>query len=152
MTNNSSPAVPVTAEAVLRVTRSWIGTPYHHQASCKGAGTDCLGLVRGVWRELYGCEPQTMEPYSRDWTTTGTETLLIAARRHFIEVDPGTAAPGDVAIFRYRSGMAAKHCGIITDQDSFVHAMEGVPVSEVPFANWWHRRLAGVFRFPGVIS
>ena len=28
----------------------WIGTPYRHQASLKGVGCDCLGLVRGVWR------------------------------------------------------------------------------------------------------
>lgn len=28
--------------------RAWIGTPYEHQASCRGAGTDCLGLLRGL--------------------------------------------------------------------------------------------------------
>jgi NlpC/P60 family putative phage cell wall peptidase len=30
--------------------RAWIGTPDRHQASLKGMGCDCLGLVRGVWR------------------------------------------------------------------------------------------------------
>ena len=36
------------AEAVIAAARGWIGTPYLHQASLKGVGTDCLGLVRGV--------------------------------------------------------------------------------------------------------
>ena len=34
--------------------RGWLGTPYHHQASLKGVGCDCLGLLRGVWREVIG--------------------------------------------------------------------------------------------------
>ena len=48
---------------------SWVGTPYRDQASCKGAGCDCLGLVRGVWRAVIGPEPEAMPPYSRDWTS-----------------------------------------------------------------------------------
>jgi hypothetical protein len=35
---------------IIAEARSWIGTPYAHQASVKGIGCDCLGLVRGVWR------------------------------------------------------------------------------------------------------
>ncbi|MDG1118150.1 MAG: peptidase, partial [Flavimaricola sp.] len=29
---------------VVATARGWIGTPYLHQASCRGAGCDCLGL------------------------------------------------------------------------------------------------------------
>src|SRR5690606_4769974 len=36
----------------------WVGTPYRHQASLKGVACDCLGLVRGVWRSIYGLEPE----------------------------------------------------------------------------------------------
>ena len=39
---------------ILSEARDWLGTPYRHQASLKGAGCDCLGLVRGVWRALEG--------------------------------------------------------------------------------------------------
>ena len=34
----------------LAEARRWIGTPYQHQASVLGAGCDCLGVLRGVWR------------------------------------------------------------------------------------------------------
>ncbi len=45
-----------TAAAVVVEALSWVGTPYRHQAAQKGVGCDCLGLVRGVWRALYGSE------------------------------------------------------------------------------------------------
>lgn len=141
----------IAAGDVVRLARTWIGTPYHHQASRRGVGADCLGLVRGVWRELNGCEAQQPVPYTRDWSSgTGEETLLTAARRHLSEQPIDLVVPGSVLVFRYRAGLAAKHCGIVTAPDAFVHAMEGVAVSEVALTGWWQRRIAGVFAFPGI--
>ncbi len=45
---------------IVASARGWIGTPYVHQASTKGAGCDCLGLLRGVWREINGAEPESV--------------------------------------------------------------------------------------------
>ena len=71
------------ATEVLTETRGWIGTPYHHQASLKGVGTDCLGLLRGVWRALYGAEPEPVPAYTPDWAEPqGEERLWAAAERH----------------------------------------------------------------------
>ncbi|MFO0287190.1 MAG: hypothetical protein ACK51C_13080 [Brevundimonas sp.] len=68
-------------DLALAVARSWLGTPYRHQASLRGEGADCLGLVRGVWREVIGPEPQDAGPYSADWAErSGEERLLEAAR------------------------------------------------------------------------
>jgi len=39
---------------VLTLAQDWIDTPYQHQASVKHYGCDCLGFIRGLWRELYG--------------------------------------------------------------------------------------------------
>ena len=41
---------PLTRAAIVAEARAWIGTPYRHQASLKGIGCDCLGLLRGIWR------------------------------------------------------------------------------------------------------
>jgi NlpC/P60 family putative phage cell wall peptidase len=150
MNCTADPPAAITAVQIVRAARGWIGTPYHHQASRRGVGTDCLGLVRGVWREVYGCEPERPEPYTRDWSATGSETLLVAARRHFVEISGGDPAPGDVIIFRYRAGLPARHCAIVSSPESFVHAIEGAPACEVRFSSWWRRRVAGVFRFPEV--
>ncbi len=51
-----------TRAAIVVTARLWIGTPYLHQASLRGIGCDCLGLLRGVWRDLYGPEPEAPPP------------------------------------------------------------------------------------------
>ena len=64
------------AEACVAEARRWIGTPYLHQASVRGAGCDCLGLLRGVWRAVYGSEPEAVPAYTADWSepASGTES------------------------------------------------------------------------------
>ena len=142
----------VTREAIVTAARSWLGTPYHHQASVKGAGSDCLGLIRGIWRELYGPEPEVMPPYTRDWgDATGSETLLTAACRHLVRLkDVSAAGNGDVLVFRMRDEGVAKHAGILTATSRLVHAQEGLGVIEIELGRWWRRRAAAAFSFPGV--
>jgi NlpC/P60 family putative phage cell wall peptidase len=137
------------AEDVVVAARKWLGTPYRHQASLQSVGCDCLGLVRGVWRECYGAEPETAPPYSPDWAEAGgLETLADAAGRHLIAVDVQDLRAGDVLLFRWKAHLPAKHAGIATGPDAMVHAQEGVGVVEVSLSKWWQRRLAFVFRFP----
>lgn len=141
---------PMPARAVA-IARAWIGTPYHHQASVKGIGTDCLGLVRGVWRELYGHEAEVPPRYSADWAETGGhEAMIEAASRHLIPIAREQAAAGDVLIFRFKRGRIAKHAAIATGSDAMIHAVEGVAVSEVPISHWWRRHIAAAFRFPEI--
>ncbi|XBQ16278.1 MAG: NlpC/P60 family protein [Oceanicaulis sp.] len=132
---------------VLAEARGWIGTPYRHQASAKGAGCDCLGLVRGVWRAVIGPEPETPPPYTADWAERdGAETLLHAAGR--LLVPTGAAEPGDVLLFRFRPGVPAKHCAIVSGPGRMIHAWHGRAVCETALCPWWRRRIAGVFAFP----
>ena len=141
----------LTRAALVAEARAWIGTPYRHQASLKGVGCDCLGLVRGVWRAVVGPEPEAAPPYAPDWAEAGRDELLAAAAlRHLVAVAPDDIAAGDVLLFRWRAGLAAKHAAIVTTQGRMVHAHDGAAVAEVAIAPWWRRRLAYVFRFPGV--
>ena len=134
---------------IITIARDWIGTPYHHQASKKGVGCDCLGLVRGVWRQLYGNEIAVTPPYSRDWgEADNSEPLLTAAQKFLCPAPKQEVKPGDVLLFRMHPHSAAKHLGIMTGQRKMVHAMEGVAVSEVFLGSWWLRRRAGAFAFP----
>ncbi len=48
---------PFTRAALLTEARTWIGTPWHHQAAVKGAGCDCIGFVRGVAEPFIGPSP-----------------------------------------------------------------------------------------------
>lgn len=146
-------ACTITRAMIAATARTWIGTPYHHQASERGVGTDCLGLVRGVWRDLYAFDAELPPAYSRDWAeASGEETLLAAAARHLLSIHPAQARPGDVVIFRLRAGLIAKHAAILSTPTTFIHAMEGAAACEVPLGSWWRRRIAGAFSFPGVID
>ncbi|MEQ8746944.1 NlpC/P60 family protein [Pyruvatibacter sp.] len=140
---------PPNAARVLAIATSWLGTPYHHQASRKGAGTDCLGLIRGIYRELYGSEPEVPPAYTADWAeATRTETLHDAAARHLQPVPLGDAAPGDVLLFRMTPTAPAKHAGILAAGDTMIHAYAGREVCRTSLGRWWHARLAFAFRWP----
>jgi NlpC/P60 family putative phage cell wall peptidase len=153
----------LTRQDIVAEARSWIGTPYLHQASLKGVGCDCLGLVRGVWRALIGAEPERAPPYAPDWAeASGEEALAQAAARHLVAVplascQPSSASgggsgwgPGDVLLFRWRANLPAKHAAIVVSADTMVHAHDGAAVAEVAIAPWWRRRLAYAFKFPGI--
>ncbi|MBO3759497.1 C40 family peptidase [Ciceribacter sp. L1K22] len=132
---------------IVALAEAWIGTPYRHQGSEKGVGCDCLGLVRGLWRELYGEEPETPGAYCSDWAERGGgERLLQAAGRHMARL-PGidAAAPGDLIIFRFRPQLPAKHCGILVGGGRFIHAYEQAGVVSSALVPAWRKRVAGVF-------
>ncbi|MEO3387837.1 NlpC/P60 family protein [Mesorhizobium sp. CAU 1741] len=139
------------ASAALAEATRWLGTPYRHQGSTRGVGCDCLGLVRGIWRALYGCEPATPGPYAPDWAEAGGRDLLFdAARTHCRQKPQDEARPGDVLLFRWRPHYPAKHLGILASSDSFIHAYEGHAVMVSTLVPQWRRRIAGVFAFPPV--
>lgn len=135
--------------AVLAEARQWIGTPYRHQASVKGAGCDCLGLIRGIWRAVYGPEPEALAPYTPDWAERGgAETLYGAAQRHLEPISLGDALPGDVLLFRIRKSGPMKHCALLSGSDQMIHAYQGCAVAETAITPWWSRRLAAAAQFP----
>lgn len=134
---------------VVVIARRWIGTPYVNQASRRGGGADCLGLVRGVWRELCGAEPETPPPYGSDWSEPRREERLwAAASRHLVEKPCAKMAPGDVLLFRMRSAGVAKHLGILSGSGSFIHAYSRHGVVESALCVPWRRRIVACFAFP----
>jgi NlpC/P60 family putative phage cell wall peptidase len=141
----------MTPDDIVRAARGWIGTPYMHQASLRGVGCDCLGLLRGVWRDIMGAEPELPPPYSADWAEAcGEEAMADAAHRHLSEISVDAFEAGDVILFRWRHGMPAKHCGIASSAETMIHAHDGAAVSEVTIHPWWRRHLAFAFRFPTI--
>ena len=136
---------------IVDTAREWLGTPYQHQASRKGVGTDCLGLLRGVWRALCGAEPLPVPPYAPDWAELkGEDALLKAAREVLVEIPAGKAAEGDVLLFRRVQGAPAKHCAIVSAPGWIIHAYWGRSVCQTRLVPWWERRIAAAFSFPGL--
>lgn len=137
---------------IVAAARRWIGTPYRHQASCRGAGADCLGLIRGVWRDVIGAEPCSVPPYTAEWSETGkVEALLEASQLYLRERQAGCPNPGDVILFRMKSDSVAKHLAIageIAPRPTFIHAYSGFGVVENTLTQPWRKRIVATFEFP----
>jgi NlpC/P60 family putative phage cell wall peptidase len=133
---------------IVVAARAWLGTPYRHQAATRGAGCDCLGLIRGVWRSLYGMEPLALPNYRADWRDARhADELLDTAQRLLLPVS-GEPMAGQVVLFRLGRTRLPKHCGIMVGDERFIHAQEGLGVVEANLTQGWRRRVAGLFEFP----
>jgi NlpC/P60 family putative phage cell wall peptidase len=146
-------AETVRAAVVVAAARAWIGTPHVHGASLRGAGADCIGLVRGVWRDIHGGEPETPPVYGEDWSRASARELLwAAARRHLVARAVGEGEAGDVVLLRLRRDGPAGHAGILAADwagcASLIHAYSRHGVVESPLGEAWRRRLVAAFAFP----
>lgn len=141
----------ITRKAIIEAARLWIDTPYQHQASVKHAGCDCLGLIRGLWREFYGDEPLSVPPYTPNWAEeNGQETLLDAASTCLVPVLKTQVQAGDVLLFRMASHAPVKHMAILSTPDTIIHAYWGRAVVESYLVPYWTRRWSHSFTFPGL--
>ena len=74
-----------------------------------------------------------------------------AAARHFGPSIPfAEARPGDLLLFRWRAGCAAKHAGILAPEGGFIHAYEQAAVIRSALTPSWARRIAAVHVFPEI--
>lgn len=130
----------------------WIGTRYVHRASLRGAGADCFGLVRGVWRALVGAEPWEVPAYAPGWADEGDpERFRVALGTWFPSRQSSAVATGDVVLFRIAPGRVAKHLGILGTTARgvvFVHAHPRHGVIASPLSAPWARRVVAGFVFP----
>lgn len=132
---------------IVAAARAWIGTPYVHGAALRGAGCDCLGLIRGVRAGLGGAVPARLPPYPPGWALRGEGEPLAEALPAWLP-PAGAAAPGQVLVFRLRPGAPAAHLGILTatgPEARFVHAYDRHGVIESPLGMPWARRLVARF-------
>ena len=92
-----------------------------------------------------------MPPYSRDWGETGPrEVLAEGAGQMMREISVSEVCPGALVLFRMRPYAIAKHVGILTGPDTFLHAYERLGVIEESLTHAWRRRIALAFLFPKV--
>ena len=134
--------------AIVAAAEAWIGTPYRHQGMRRGVGCDCLGLVLGIWADVFGSAPDHPRRYSADWAEVAPGDPLLAACRQFGREVPDPPDAGMILVFRWQPGVACKHLAVATGPGTMIHAREGHAVCRSPIGSPLYRRLAGKFRFP----
>lgn len=143
----------VSRAQVVAEARTWIGTRWLHQASLKGVGCDCIGLVAGVARELgiSGAAEFFATPALRSYGRS-PEPLLIAACDALLDAVPiSDAEPGDVLVMKFET--EPQHFGILSalDPPYMLHALAHARrVTEHRIDKVWGTRIVRAYRFRGV--
>ncbi len=137
---------------IVEIAKTWLGTPYHHQQHIRGIGTDCLGLIVGIYEEIYGSVPNVPLNYSHNWMeSTGKELMLDHANKYLTKIDKKDIVSGVVVLFRMQNHGLVKHAGVVTkwrgDTKSMIHAQEGLGVVEVFLNSWWINHVIGIYEF-----
>ena len=115
---------------IAALAREWIGTPFVHQAWAKSTGTDCLGLIRGIWSELYGAPAVSHLAYAPNWFENSQEELLHHnLRQYFGEIDPDAIRVGAVLLFRLFNKLPAQHVAISGSGDGHMLRREFIEKS-----------------------
>ncbi len=136
----------ITRQQIIEEARSWVGTPFHHQASVKGRGCDCGGMIKGVGA-VFGCNFKRVPvDYARIPSNGMLEALL-----EDVLVPTPVPHPGDVLLFKYLR--EPQHLGIFTEKDSVIHSYQpSGRVIEHRLDKKWRSRIVRVFKYPGVID
>jgi cell wall-associated NlpC family hydrolase len=106
--------------AVVAEAKTWLGTPWIHQARDKGYGVDCGQLLAAVFEAVGLVEPVPIAPYSQDWALHRSEPIMQnIVERYAVKTD-GDPLPGDVVLFQF--GRSLSHGGIVLLWPLIVHA------------------------------
>lgn len=105
-------------EAVAAEAREWLGTKFVWQASQKGVGCDCKGLLWGVARELGFPEAESLYARVADYSPTRPVPSALLKEGLAAIFDPVASIDdvqlGDVLLLSIRGKPA--HLAIVSDQ------------------------------------
>lgn len=134
-------------DQIAAAARAWIGTPFHWEASLKGVGADCRGLIAGAARDCGRPEADAIEAQVVGYSRFIDETALLAGLDRVFQRRPSPCEPepGDVLAFRIQHKV--QHLAICSAAGRMIHAYAGDPaqVVQVPLGSFWRGRLAGVW-------
>lgn len=140
----------VTRADVVAEARTWIGTPFHHNACLKGVGVDCIHLPIGACKNI-GAIPSDYEAPAYSSNPDGV-TLREHCDRNMISVPKDAMRPGDICLFAI--DIDPQHVGIVGDYRygglSVIHSVykRGVIETRLMFSR--ALQFVAAYRIPGV--
>ena len=91
----------ITRNQIIYEAKKWLNTPFHHQASSKNLGCDCIGLIIGVAAELGIGFFHNLLPQNYDYFQD--RSYLIHCLKSYLK--PGIRQLGSIAL------IGAEHIG-----------------------------------------
>ena len=143
---------------IVAEARSWVGTPYQHQAHLRGVGCDCGGLIGGVavalgivaadwWATVF-------TPHAGYARQPHGDSLVNVLDSFMPRIDPSDICAGCVVAMRFRRD--PQHIAIVADHPggewSMIHALNAGlrQVVEHRIDARWLKRITHAYTFPGV--
>lgn len=129
------PINPIVVEA-----RTWLRTPFHHQARIKGVGVDCAGVVKETAKAC-GKHYADLDGYGR--VPTGGQ-LRRFLDQHADRISVSEIHPGDFFLMKFRRN--PQHLAIWTG-NTIIHAWEGAGACvEHAMDTVWRKRIVCAYR------
>lgn len=139
----------VSRERLVAAARGWLGTPFHHQASVRQVGCDCVGLIRGVALELGLPQGRFDDVRYRGYSRVPSPGLLLRGLGECLTPITGglkVTLPGDVLLFRIDD--APQHLALRTDIGMLHAYARKRRVVEHVIDDTWQRRFVSAWRLP----
>lgn len=146
----------LTSKHVAEEGRTWLGTPWRHQAMLKGIGVDCVGLLAGIAKNLnlFDASLLMRDPILRGYGREPDPRALALACETYLEQTDRRFLLGRIVFLRVPRGSYPQHFGLISREDPpcLIHATAAHPraVTENRLDRAWAGRVFRVYKFRGV--
>ena len=141
----------ITRMEVVEEARTWIDTPFKDQGYMKGLGVDCIGLIKGLARDLNLCKKDIVHmadftmPYGK---MPNRSIILPALNRHLVPIGRDELDIADIIL--YLGKHEPQHLAIKTDL-GIIHSYQPFgAVKEHGMTGEWGNpsRMLAMYRFP----
>lgn len=141
-----------TRAQIVTTAREWLGTPYKHQASLKGVGCDCVGLIKGLSHELKLTEYDTLgasdQKYNNYSQMPDSAFMREALGRWLTPIRIQDVQDGDVLFLAWVKD--PQHLALKTDIGILHSYLQARKVVEHALDAAWAAKIIAAYRFPFV--
>lgn len=142
-----------TRAQVVSEARLWLGTRWCHQASLRGVGTDCIGLLVGVARALgiEGGAEFAADHGIKGYGRAPRVDLALAACERYLDPCENPVA-GDIMYLRVHGSPYPHHFALLSSSDYMIHSWAQMrKVVENRIDTVWRSRIFRTYSYRGVV-
>ncbi len=145
-------------EEIVRVARSWIGTPFTNEVVTKGVGTCCVALIKAIHSELHGIplihHPFHSAEYLENTVFIPGNEYIADSLDKFMERSEGRGLAQVVAMRDSTFQGRITHAAVITGDNTIIHATRERGVAEDTVKSVWLNLDTETYNFipPDVIT
>jgi len=133
----------MTPAQLIAEARTWLGTPFVANQSCKQVGADCIGMIAGAAMAI-----GMVIRYRSNYPQRPDGSLHKELSAQMLPVACADMRPGDVLTMDMsRDGGEPHHLALFTGQ-TIIHAYtQARKCVEQPYVDFWQKKVRRIYRF-----